>query len=200
MTFHNIHRRLNDLIKCAKCAFCDSFIQSDTTSKALFKFVSKFYRREKLCILPSASTAIELAERFSDYFIDKIQTIRVKIDLFTCNLQSFSTISFKGSPLCEFRLVSKDDVLKIISGSSQTSCSLDPLPTPLLVKNISSIIDSITILINNSLLCGSVPSSFKHAVVNPLLKKNDLDPEIFKNYRPVCLCLTFVLYLKFLKR
>ena len=142
----------------------------------MFKFVSKFYRREKLCILPSASTAIELAERFSDYFIDKIQTIRDKIDSFTCNLQSFSSFPFSGSQLCDFNPVSNDDVLKIISGSSQTTCSLDPLLTPLLIENISYIIDSITILINNSLLCGSVPSSFKHAVVNPLLKKNDLDP------------------------
>ena len=73
MIFHNINCRLNDLIKCAKCAFYDSFIQSDTTSKSLFKFVSKFYKREKLCILPSASTAIELAERFSDYFIEKFK-------------------------------------------------------------------------------------------------------------------------------
>ena len=183
--FHDIHRRLNNLIKCAKCAFYDSFIQSDTTSKALFKFVSKFYRREKLCILPSASSEIELAERFSVFFIDKIKTIREHIDSCASNLQPFSFIPFNGSPLCDFRLVTNDEVLKIISSSSPTSCILDPLPTPLLVKNISCIIDTITMLINNSLLCGIVPSSFKHAVVNPLLKKNDLDPEIFKNYRPV---------------
>ena len=87
--------------------------------------------------------------------------------------------------MCDFRLVSNADVLKIISSSSLTSCSLDPLPTPFLVKNFSSIIDCITDLINNSLLSGSVPPLFKHAIANPLLKKNDLDPEIKKKNRPV---------------
>ena len=117
--------------------------------------------------------------------LTKFNNRRYNNDSFTCNLQSFSSFPFSGSQLCDFNPVSNDDVLKIISGSSQTSCSLDPLPTPLLIENISYIIDSITILINNSLLCGSVPPSFKHAIVNPLLKKNDLDPEILKNYRPV---------------
>ena len=37
-------------------------------------------------------------------------------------------------------------------------------------------------LINLS-LSGSVPYQFKHAVVQPLLKKPNLDPSDFKNYR-----------------
>ena len=184
-TFHNIHLKLNDMIKCAKSTFYDSFILSDTTSKALFKFVSKFYNREKLCILPSTSSAIELAERFSSYFIEKIQIIRNHIDSCTFSLHSFPCSKFNGPSMSDFRLVSNDEVAKFISHSSHTSCNLDPMPTPLLVENIDCIIESITILINNSLLTGVVPSSFKHAIVNPLLKKKDLDPEILKNYRPV---------------
>ena len=40
-------------------------------------------------------------------------------------------------------------------------------------------------IINNSISTGIFPSQFKQAVVRPLLKKNDLDPKILKNYRPV---------------
>ena len=69
--------------------------------------------------------------------------------------------------------------------SAPKSCLLDPFPTSLLIENVDCIIDSVTNIINYSLLSGSVPSSFKHALVSPLLKKNDLDPEILKNYRPV---------------
>ena len=38
---------------------------------------------------------------------------------------------------------------------------------------------------NESLVTGFVPPCFKHAVVKPLLKKANLDPENLKNYRPV---------------
>ena len=40
-------------------------------------------------------------------------------------------------------------------------------------------------IINNSISTGIFPSQLKQGIVRPLLKKNDLDPEILKNYRPV---------------
>ena len=38
---------------------------------------------------------------------------------------------------------------------------------------------------NMSLLSGYVPQSFKVAVIKPLLKKHNLDPEVLGNYRPM---------------
>jgi len=49
----------------------------------------------------------------------------------------------------------------------------------------------LTGMVNASLREGRLPSSQKHAVVTPLLKKSGLDPEELKNYRPVS-NLTFV--------
>ena len=40
-------------------------------------------------------------------------------------------------------------------------------------------------ILNKSLNTGSVPKCFKSAVVKPALKKQDLDPSICKNFRPV---------------
>uniref|UniRef100_A0A3Q1FPB8 Reverse transcriptase domain-containing protein n=1 Tax=Acanthochromis polyacanthus TaxID=80966 RepID=A0A3Q1FPB8_9TELE len=40
-------------------------------------------------------------------------------------------------------------------------------------------------IINNSLQTGVFPSSLKTAIVKPLLKRNNLDPSILINYRPV---------------
>ena len=40
-------------------------------------------------------------------------------------------------------------------------------------------------IINNSISTGIFPSQFKQAIGRPLLKKNNLDPKILKNYRPV---------------
>ena len=40
-------------------------------------------------------------------------------------------------------------------------------------------------IINFSIVSGSVPSSFKQAVVQPILKKPNLDPSLPNNYRPI---------------
>ena len=40
-------------------------------------------------------------------------------------------------------------------------------------------------IVNLSLTSGTVPIAFKKAVVKPLIKKPNLDPELLGNYRPV---------------
>ena len=40
-------------------------------------------------------------------------------------------------------------------------------------------------LINTCLLSGSVPAAFKHAVVQPVLKKENLDPSVLSNFRRI---------------
>ena len=40
-------------------------------------------------------------------------------------------------------------------------------------------------IINNSLRIGSFPSVLREAVITPLIKKPTLNPDLFKNYRPV---------------
>ena len=42
-----------------------------------------------------------------------------------------------------------------------------------------------TSIIHDSLKSGGFPSSYKSAIVTPLLKKHSLDPNDLKNYRPV---------------
>ena len=139
-----------------------------------------------MSILPSSSSALELTQRFSTYFIDKIQTIRDFIDACNVSNTAFPTPFFTGSTTMScFKTVSKSEVRDCVVSSAPKSCLLDPFPTSLLIENVDCIIDSITSIVNYSLLSGFVPPSFKHALVSPLLKKNDLDPEILKNYRPV---------------
>ncbi len=44
---------------------------------------------------------------------------------------------------------------------------------------------SVVSLVNASLSSGCVPAVFKHAIVQPLLKKNNLDSSILSNFRPI---------------
>src|SRR3989442_1716297 len=69
--------------------------------------------------------------------------------------------------------------------SSNATCSLDIIPTFLLKSCIDSLITPITNIINLSFLEGSFPTSFKDALVHPLLKKHNLPHEDLSSYRPI---------------
>ena len=60
------------------------------------------------------------------------------------------------------------------------SCKLDPVPTSLIKQNIDVFAKYITIIANRSLSSGCFPDSQKVAHVKPLLKKPNLDKEVFK--------------------
>ena len=81
---------MNDLIKSAKKVFYENVINGDITSKSLFRFVSRFYNKDSSSILPSFTSASEITERFSQYFIYKIKTIRLTIDV--CNVSYLNLI------------------------------------------------------------------------------------------------------------
>ena len=83
-----------------------------------------------------------------------------------------------------FKPLSEGDVRKLIEGFPKKSCTLDPMPTSLVINCIDVLLPVITKIINLSLESGSFASNWKCALVNPLLKKTGLDL-VFKNYRPV---------------
>ena len=181
--FMNFNIFFNNIIKNAKKSFYENSIANSTSSKTLFNFVSNFYGRSSSSILPSAPSLSVLVENFSLYFIDKISSIRSKLDCISNSMPDFDC--FNGIKMHCFEPVSIETVKNVILSSSPKSCFLDPIPTSLLFTHIDNIVESITTIINDSLSSGIVPSSFKHALVKPLLKKCNLDNEVLKNYRPV---------------
>lgn len=83
--------------------------------------------------------------------------------------------------------VSVNDLRKLIMLSPTKSCALDPIPTKVMkdATVLETLLPYITSCINASLAVGVVPSSMKSAIVIPLLKKDGLDVNNYKNYRPV---------------
>jgi hypothetical protein len=69
--------------------------------------------------------------------------------------------------------------------SPDKHCDLDPIPTWLLKKCLPVLLPTITKIVNFSLDSGTFPSSFKHSVISPLLKKPSLDKENLSSYRPI---------------
>jgi len=68
--------------------------------------------------------------------------------------------------------------------SPTKSCALDPILTFLVKEMVNVLLPYVTAMINTSLREGRLPSSHKHAVITPLLRKPGLDAEELKNYRP----------------
>ena len=89
-----------------------------------------------------------------------------------------------------FSVPSMSDIGTLLK-ATKSSSPLDPIPLSILHE----ITESLTIPLNNifceSLESGTFPTSYKHALITPLLKKPNLDPQSFNNYRPIKTCRYF---------
>ena len=64
-----------------------------------------------------------------------------------------------------------DDVRHIIMRSSTKSCSLDPVPTPLVVEYMDEPLPVITLIINSSLQSGLFPWSMERGNSNTFIEE-----------------------------
>ena len=119
---------------------------------------------------------------FASFFTNKISKIR---DTFSTSSSFTETPDSVPAAFNSFKPVTEDEVSKCINESRTKSCLLDPIPTFLFKDCLDILLPSITKLVNYSLIEGSFPSTFKKAVVTPLIKKISLPRKDLKNYRPV---------------
>ena len=155
--------------------------------KKLYKVMNELLHRRRDIVLPSYDSNKDMANQFSSFFLNKIEKIRADLDaiqvLSPLNNSNDNNTLLPESFL-DFASVSDEIVSKIIRNSPVKSCSLDPLPTHVL-KHTKHLVTFITNIVNKSIITGTFPSSFKRALVSPLIKKSTLDAQILRNYRPV---------------
>ena len=110
-----------------------------------------------------------LIARLPDYFCPPIYTILDPIN-----------VKFLG-----FCPVTATEINTILSLMNETTCTLDPFPTSILVTS-DLWTDMLVYIVNLCITTGQFSNTLKSAVVKPVLKKPSLDPHIMKNYnRPV---------------
>ena len=80
--------------------------------------------------------------------------------------------------------MSESEVYQLIQVSAKKSCTLDPLPTSLLVRSLDELLPSITRIVNCSMTLGHFPTEGKAALVDSGLKKSDQNAPL-SNLRPV---------------
>lgn len=175
----------NRMMSKAKSAYYSKVIKDNSSDpRSLWKALNQILFRKPTKFLPDCTSMLDLAERFSTFFVNKISVIRSSFD------RSQLSQTPEHSVLCEhpldsFSPVSESEVLKLVKSAPSKSCDLDPIPTELLKSCIDLLVIPITSLVNMSLSEGVFPFTFKTAYVSPLLKKSSLCKEDMKNYRPV---------------
>ena len=80
----------------------------------------------------------------------------------------------------------------IIHKINRTTCGLEPFPTQLFMSHLIFIINIILRIVNLYFSSGEFPAFCMSASISSVIKKQGLDSEILKNYRPV-VNLSFIL-------
>ncbi|KAK3794719.1 hypothetical protein RRG08_014784 [Elysia crispata] len=135
--YRDLNRKLKNAIETAKKYYYCHKIEECLTSKALYNVANTLSGKggNSQGSIPKTIPADKLAERFGNFFIEKIAKIRKPMDAASSSLPSFDC--FDGDCMMMFEPVTKEDVMKIIKASPPKSCCLDPIPTPLKLYYLS---------------------------------------------------------------
>ena len=184
-----VHSRsyVNELSKEKRRTFHQNNIRNSANSqKELYKVTNNLLDRNKKSDLPHNENPRSLADKFNNFFIEKIENIHNKLT--TPNEHSLQTPVINNNgvpPFSTFKPVSSDDVQKLITSRKIKTCPRDPIPAFILKSSFMYIMASLVFLVNISLSTGCM-QGLKDSVITPILKKAGLDPESLSNYRPVC--------------
>ena len=150
----------------------------------MFSVVNDLLGKKSVSPILPDNTNEAAAETLSIFFKDKIETIRNSFG--DCHSLPAADVNlFNGNPMTELIPVDEIQLRRYNATSKPTFCSEDPIPTRIMLDCFDILLPVLLNIVNGSLLSGTVPRPFKTAVIKPLLKKNDLDPNDCKNFRPV---------------
>ena len=90
---------------------------------------------------------------------------------------------FEGE-LTVFKPTTEEELKELIKENGVKTCFEDPIPSQLFKSSLDIILPVLTRLVNQSLAEGSMVG-VNWSVLDPLLKKAGLDPDAYKNFRPV---------------
>ena len=183
-----------EMLKASRSLFFSSEVrQCRGDMRALYLLLGDLMGSTASPSLPTRSSDQEVADDLNQFFCSKVSALTSRLHsdtdspLGSPSPPTSSFVSTHGYDMQLFRFfpVLSDDVTKLINSSKTTSCSLDPLSTQLVTKFVHLLAAPISRIINLSITTGCFPTTLKHAVITPLIKKPGLDPEDLANHRPI---------------
>ena len=174
---------VNSLISSSKKKYYSSIIADHKSDqKVLFSSFDKMLNRKPEKLLPHSETSNELANKFVDFFAEKITRIRNNMDM---NSSVIIETPLSATMLSVFEQTNPDELSTLIQASACKSSDLDPLPGAVMTDCFHVLLPVITRIVNLSMTTGTVPIAMKEASLSPLLKRPSLDHEQFPNFRPI---------------
>ncbi|XP_039879700.1 uncharacterized protein LOC120728698 [Simochromis diagramma] len=165
--------------RTAKAAFLSKIITTNGNNpRILFKIFNSVVNPCPSMPLPCSPG---LCQKFSSYFLDKVASLKSTLPLVTDHMPTpdCSTI------FCQFEPVSLSTLKHLIEKLNNTNLVHDVLPSRIVKDCFNAIGPCLLSILNSSLLSGYVPSALKHAIIQPVLKKSNLDQNDYANYRPI---------------
>ena len=184
--YKQARNNITKLIKQAKAShFRAKLEDAETDLKKMFSLLSMLLNRESRSDSLPDMIPQEAAKLFTRFFQEKIETIRKEFnDDLLDTTENFASSVHSSDLLYSFYTLSEDQILKLIRESKSTTATVDPAPTKLVLE-FTDVLCLFQKIVNLSLTSGTVPIALKKAVVKPLIKKPNLDPEVLGNYCPV---------------
>ena len=121
------------------------------------------------------------------FFINKIRDIRKELSDSSDNTQLLHNMEKRNihCELSEFISPSNKNIQDIMTSFSNKTCALHPIPTHIVKGNINLLLPFISTIVRQYIATGVFPTSFRTSLVRPKVKKHDLEPDLFVNYRPI---------------
>lgn len=174
----NQRRSYRKLRQQKSAEFWQDKVEADRSNpRRLWNTVDTLLGRGKVPV----STAIDI-ESFSRFFEDKVAKVRLGTEgapppIFSRAREGASLLAFKPLTVC--------DVIDAIGRLPDKSSDVDPLPASLLKQNADLLAPFLTELYNRSLAVGHFPTSYKQALITPIVKKPGIDVDDLSSYRPI---------------
>ena len=148
----------------------NKIMECSTDSKKLHQLINNLTKPDEEVQWPEHSNPEGLANKFVEYFENKILKIRNVLE---------DTAPYESEPklipkLSRLAPMMEKEVSKIIASLKTKSCKMDAIPTDILKKLTPVVLPLIVKIINLSLMQGEFCRSWKTAMVRPLLKKTGL--------------------------
>ena len=133
--------------------------------RALFSIVNALLGKDgkSHVQIPVSTEDVSVAEKFNDYFVAKIVKIRDVLSRLSTSTSALTWPPLNSLMKCAertlnaFEPVSSDEISKIVLKASKATCSLDPVPTRVLIDVLPGILPMLVHIVNLSLSSGFFP-------------------------------------------
>ena len=128
-------------------------VEFKNNTKKLYKLITSITGTTKVNPFPEATSDKELADKFANFFYNKVLNIRNNLDVF----DKYEPVKREPSYISEIQPMTSAEVRKVLADMTNKSCELDAVDTKFLKDGLDYILEEMTDLINFSLQFGQFP-------------------------------------------